>query len=144
MRKSSLVWVPVALLAVSAMVEGSMHARAARQAKPVVATASCHARQLEIDLAGDGRTEQVMLTRIGDESWADVYFAGELRSSTRVGAWHDDAALEAIDVNGDGRTDLVRRWSEGSQEHAQVWLSNGGAFEEGWSGISNATCVASR
>ena len=144
MRKSSLIWVPVALLAISAMVEGTMHARAARQAKPVVATASCHARQLEVDLAGDGRIEQVMLTRIGDDSWADVYFDGDLLSSTRVGTWHDDAAIEAIDVNGDGRTDLVRRWTEGSQEHAQVWLSDGGAFEAGWTGISTATCVAQR
>ena len=145
MRKSSLIWVPVALLALSAMVEGSMHARAARHAKqPVVATATCSARQLEVDIAGDGRQEEVILTRIGDESWADVYFRGDLQSSTRVGKWHDDAAIEALDVNGDGRTDLVRRWTEGSQEHAQVWLSDGGAFEAGWSGISTATCVAQR
>ena len=145
MRKSSLIWVPVALLAVSALVEGSMHAHAARQAKqPIVAAAPCSTRQLEVDVAGDGRTEQVILTRIGDESWADVYFRGDLQSSTRVGKWHDDAAIEALDVNGDGRTDLVRRWTEGGQEHAQVWLSDGGAFEAGWTGLSNATCVAQR
>ncbi|HEX4458901.1 MAG TPA: hypothetical protein VIA18_13085, partial [Polyangia bacterium] len=103
MRKSSLIWVPVALLAVSAMVEGSMHAHAARKATPVVAptamNAPCSTRQLEVDVAGDGRTEQVILTRIGDESWADVYYKGDLQSSTRVGTWHDDAAVEALDVN---------------------------------------------
>jgi hypothetical protein len=144
MRKSSLVWIPVALLALSAMVEGSMHARAAHKHKPLAALANCHARPVDVDIAGDGRTEQVMLTRIGNDSWADVYLDGELRSSTRVGAWHNDAAVEAIDVNGDGKTDLVRRWTEGSEEHAQVWISDGGSFEEGWSGISNATCVAQR
>ncbi len=77
MRKSSLIWVPVALLALSAMVEGSMQARAARRARAVVATATCSARQLEVDIAGDGRKEEVILTRIGDESWADVYFQGD-------------------------------------------------------------------
>jgi hypothetical protein len=59
-----------------------------------------------------------------------------------VGAWRDDAAIEALDVNGDGKIDIVRRWTEGSTQHAQVWLSDGRAFDEGWSGVTGSTCVA--
>ena len=39
---------------------------------------------------------------------------------------------------------LVRRWSEGPEQHAQFWLSDGSAFEEGWSGITGNHCVAQR
>ena len=53
--------------------------------------------------------------------------------------------IEALDVNGDGKVDVVRRWSEGPEQHAQVWLSDGSrAFDEGWSGVTGATCVATR
>jgi hypothetical protein len=82
--------------------------------------------------------------RVGDDAWADVWAGTTLRSSTRLGAWRDDAALEALDVNGDGKIDLVRSWGEGPEQQAQVWLSDGNAFDEGWSGVTGNTCVASR
>ncbi|MCU1281660.1 MAG: hypothetical protein JWM53_5206, partial [bacterium] len=91
---------------------------------------------------GDGVAESVRLVRVGGDAWADVWTGTMLRSSTRVGAWRDDAALEALDVNGDGKVDVVRRWSEGPEQHAQVWLSDGNAFDAGWSGVTGNTCVA--
>ena len=97
-----------------------------------------------MDLDGDGRAEQVKLVRVGDEAWADVWSGASMRSSTRVGAWREDATIEALDLNGDGRADLVRRWSEGPEQHAQFWISDGNAFDEGWSGITANHCVAQR
>jgi len=144
--KSLLFWIPAALLAVAALAEGGMHARGAKHVSTTTAAplASCYARELTLDIDGDGKPEQLKMVRIGDDTWADVYFAGQLRSSTRLGAWHDDAEIEAIDVNGDGRFDLVRRWNEGAKRHAQVWLSDGRAFDQGWTGINENTCVAQR
>jgi hypothetical protein len=145
--KTLLWWFPAAIVAIVAVVEGGMHmgARAAKkQAAHGAATASCRARELAVDLDGDGRTEVVKLVRVGNDAWADVWSGSALKSSTRVGDWREDAALEAIDVNGDGKIDLVRRWSEGPDQHAQVWLSDGAAFDEGWSGVTAKTCLAQR
>ena len=82
------------------------------------------------------------MVRVGDEAWADVWAGAAMRSSTRLGAWHDDATLEALDVNGDGKIDVVRRWAEGPEQHAEVWLSDGLAFDVGWSGVIGETCLA--
>jgi hypothetical protein len=136
-----LVWsIPAALVVLMALVEGGAQsrARAARRAP-----ASCAARELAMDVDGDGTAERVQLERVDDDAWADVWSGTSLRSSTRVGGWRDDATLEALDVNGDGKLDLVRRWHEGGEAHAQVWLSDGNAFDEGWSGVT-ASCIAQR
>jgi hypothetical protein len=139
--KSLLLWVPALLLAALAMVATGLRAgaRAAREEHPV-----CRTRALDVDLDGDGRAEHVNIVRVGNDAWADVWKDGALRSTTRVGAWRDDAELDAFDVNGDGRADLVRRWGEGARHIAQVWLSNGTAFDEGWTGETSNTCVAQR
>jgi hypothetical protein len=141
--KSLMWWVAAAVVAVVALTASGVH-MGARAAKKSPATAACRARELAVDLDGDGRAETVRLVRVGDDAWADVWSGALMRSSTRVGAWREDAALEALDVNADGKVDLVRRWSEGHEEHAQVWLSDGRAFDEGWSGITGHTCVAQR
>ena len=145
--KTLLWWIPATVVAMVAVAEGAMHmkGRASYQASvsaPATASAGCGARELRADLDGDGVAETVRLTRVGDDAWADVWGDATLRSSTRVGAWRDDAALEALDVNGDGKIDLVRRWSERGEEHASVWLSDGSAYDEGWSGVTGRTCVA--
>jgi hypothetical protein len=145
--KTLLWWFPASIVAIVAVVEGGMHmgARAARrQATHAPVTATCTAREVAVDLDGDGRAELVKLVRVGDDAWADVWSGDALKSSTRVGAWYDDVALETGDLNDDGKTDLIRRWSQGPEQHAQFWLSDGTAFEEGWSGITANHCVAQR
>lgn len=142
LTKTLLVWVPALLVATVAVVEGGMHtgAHAARKAPE----ASCKGRELAVDLDGDGRIETVKLVRVGDEAWVDVWSGPSLRSSTRVGAWRDDAGIEALDVDGDGKIDLVRRWSDAGAERAQVWLSDGLAFQEGGSSVTRRACIAQR
>jgi hypothetical protein len=138
-----LLWVPAALLAMLVLVAVSGMRAAARAAREQRSTA-CRVRAIDADLDGDGRLEQVKIVRYDGDAWADVWQDGSLRSSTRLGEWRDDAELDAIDVNGDGRMDLVRRWSRGTQHLAQVWLSDGVAFDAGWTGVTSATCVAQR
>jgi hypothetical protein len=136
--KTLLWWIPATVVAMVAVAEGAMHMNGRRAGN----AAACAMREVAVDLDGDGAVETVKMVRVGNEAWADVWSGVTLRSSTRVGTWHDDAALEALDVNGDGKIDLVRRWSQGPEQHASVWLSDGTAFEEGWSGITGNTCVA--
>jgi hypothetical protein len=148
-EKALLWWIPALVVAMIAVAEGGMHMGAARAARrhraPEICAGGCATRQVAVDVDGDGMVEQVRMVRVGDDAWADVWSGEALLSSTRLGAWHDDAAIEALDANGDGRVDVVRRWSEGPEEHAQVWLSDGSrAFDEGWAGVTGATCVASR
>jgi hypothetical protein len=147
-EKALLLWIPALAVAMIALAEGGMHMAAARAARHHRAPEICAGgatRQVAVDVDGDGMVEQVRMVRVGDDAWADVWSGESLLSSTRLGAWHDDAAIEALDANGDGKIDVVRRWSEGPEEHAQVWLSDGSrAFDEGWSGVTGATCVASR
>lgn len=146
--KALLWWIPALVVAMIAVAEGGMHmgaARAARRHHAEICAGGCATRQVSIDIDGDGMMDTVRMVRVGDDAWADVWSGDSLRSSTRLGQWRDDAAIEALDVNGDGRVDVVYRWSEGPEEHAQVWLSDGAnAFDEGWSGVTGATCVASR
>jgi hypothetical protein len=142
--KSLALWVPVVLLGMVATVTAGVRVGAQHAAHKTHGTA-CKLQSLEIDLDGDGRPEQVKIVRADGDAWADVWQNGALRSSTRVGAWRDDAELDAADVNADGRVDLVRRWSTGTQHVAQVWLSNGLAFESGGTtGVVSDTCVAQR
>lgn len=143
MKRSSgvLWWIPAISIALLALAEGSMHKRAKRAA---VAKAPCAMSELTMDLAGNGKPVNVRLEKIDGDAWADVLVGGELKSTTRVGAWRDDASLEALDVDGDGRADLVRRFDDGGKRVAEVWLSDGNAFVEGWRGPSEAVCVAER
>ena len=143
--KTLLWWIPATVVAMIAVAEGGMHMGAARAARHLTthgAAAGCHTQRVAADLDGDGRPESMRLVRVGDQAWADVWSGAQLRSSTRLGAWRADAVLEALDVNGDGKVDVVRHWSEGPEQHAQVWLSDGVAFDEGWSGVTANTCVA--
>jgi hypothetical protein len=144
-RTKTLLWsIPTIVVALVAVADAGMHMGASRHAHATAPTpsASCHARQVNADLDGDGTAETVHLVRVGDDAWADVWAGPLLRSSTRLGPWHDDAVLEALDVNGDGKIDVVRRWSEGPAKHAQVWISDGNAFDAGWAGVTGNACVA--
>src|SRR5260370_27046029 len=69
---------------------------------------------LLMDVDGDGKMDLVRVTRNHDEVWADVWLASgegfDLKSTTRLeaGAPSEMETLEVLDVNSDGRTDLVR------------------------------------
>jgi hypothetical protein len=144
MRRTLLWWIPAALLASVALVEGAVRV-GARAVEPRAAAPACSANDLAMDIDGDGKLEHVRLVRVDDDAWADVYSAnGSLRSSTRVGAWHESQSMEGFDADGDGQTDLVRRWKQGDQSQVQVWRSNGNAFEPGSQGPIDRTCVAMR
>jgi hypothetical protein len=140
-RNVLLWWIPAIAVALLALAEGGMHSHR-RHAS--AATRPCATTELTMDVAGNGKKATVRMVRIDDDAWADVLIDGNLKSTTRVGTWRDDAALQAIDANGDGRADLVRRYEENGKHVAEVWLSDGTAFEQGWRGPSDAVCVASR
>src|SRR5690349_21484220 len=71
--------------------------------------------ELRMDVDGDGRPERVRISRNDDGYWADVWLDGargaRLLSATRILACPGPAAAEltVMDVNGDGREDLVVR-----------------------------------
>jgi hypothetical protein len=138
-RNVVLWWIPAIAIALLALAEGAVHTRPHQAARPLCAT-----RELVMDVAGDGHAAKVQLTRVGDDAWADVLVDGNLQSTTRIGAWRDDSSLEAIDVNADGRADLVRRYDDNGKRVAEVWISDGTAFAPGWRGPSETVCIAQR
>jgi hypothetical protein len=81
-----------------------------------------------MDIAGTGYAARVRIARYGDDAWADVLAGGAITSTTRLGAWRDGATVEARDVDGDGRADLVRRLVEDGKRMTEIWLSDGRAF----------------
>lgn len=96
---------------------------------------TCQASDVSMDVDGDGRSECVRLVRVAADAWVDVRTVdGGLRSSTRVGAWTTDSQIEAFNVDGDRRMDLVRRWTADGKHMAQAWISDGNAFDAGWIG----------
>lgn len=97
-----------------------------------VGQAGAEARELAADVDGDGAAELVRRIHDDGRAWVDVWrWTGtrlDLVSSSALGAWRDDATELAMDVDGDGLTDLVRRYSEGGEAWAEVWRSDGSAF----------------
>jgi hypothetical protein len=141
-KRTLLLWVPATLVAVMAVAEGAMHVRS-RVTAHDAATSAC-VRELKIDLDRDGRLETVRLVRVGADAWVDVWSGDQMRSTTKLGVWRDDASIAAFDFNGDGRLDLVSRWSEGLETHAGIWFNDGLAFEAGPSGPAENDCIAQR
>jgi hypothetical protein len=140
MKRSVLMWwIPAIVIAALALFEGILRVRPHHSALP-----TCTNSALVMDLAGDGHPATVRIARYDDDAWADVIVDGNITSTTRIGAWRDDASVEALDVNGDGRVDLVRRFADNGKRVAEVWLSDGAAFEAGWRGPADAVCVAQR
>jgi hypothetical protein len=111
------------------------------------AAPGCAGGDIAADVNGDGHADCVRLTRVGQDAWVDVRTTdGQLRSTTRVGQWTADTELEAFNADGDARMDLVRRWQTNGTHWAQVWLSDGAAYQASWSGedprVTTRTLVA--
>jgi hypothetical protein len=86
-----------------------------------------------VDVNGDGKADIVRIWQNGANAQADVLlsngsgFVGT--SSTIIGGWGDTTLQNQFaDVNGDGKTDIVRVWNNGGNAQADVLLSNGVAF----------------
>ena len=143
--KALLLWIPAVLVGTMAVVEARMSASRAHVGRVHESQVACHARAISADVDGDGRPEQLRVVRANDdETWVDVWHNGALRSSTRLGTWNRGAEIDPVDVNGDGRIDLVRRWHDASGDRTQVWLSDGSAFEDGGAQVAAETRVAQR
>jgi hypothetical protein len=84
------------------------------------------------DVDGDGAAELVRRVHDDGRAWVDVWrWSGarlDLVSSSALGTWRDDATELAMDVDGDGLTDLVRRYAKDGAPWAEVWRSDGSAF----------------
>ena len=136
----TLIWVGLGLLALGWPLFASGPAQPA-------AAPRCAAGDVTMDVNGDGHDDCVRLVRVGQDAWADVRTVdGQLRSSTRLGEWTADTELEAFNADGDQRMDLVRRWQSNGTHWAQVWLSDGAAFQASWRGedprVTNRTLAA--
>jgi len=103
---------------------------------------SCAARELQMDVNGDGKTDLVRIWKNGNEAYAAVWLSDgtgfSLAWNGSVGGWCSDPSCDirerAMDVNGDGKTDLVRIWRNGNEAYAAVWLSDGTGFYSAWNG----------
>ena len=95
----------------------------------------CAIAELPMDVNGDGKMDLVRRGRSGSNATASVWLSNGTGftnvSSVSVGSWSisgDTAIAELpMDVNGDGKKDLVRRWHNGANAWALVYLSSGPA-----------------
>lgn len=143
MKTKMLSWsISSVLFAAFILAGGEVQLRRARAS--LLPKDPCPPARLALDVDGDGHDEEIRLVRVGDTAWADVWAHGQVRSTTRLGAWHDHERLAAVDANHDGKSDLLRRWNEGPSEHTELWLSDGVALTAGWSAVTGGRCVARR
>ena len=89
---------------------------------------------LVLDVNGDGRSDVVARSQNGTKFNAVVWISAgnsftKAGNGTEVGTYRDDTHHMALDVDGDGRMDLVERWKNSNSEFiATVWLSDGAGF----------------
>ncbi|HUQ01565.1 MAG TPA: RHS repeat-associated core domain-containing protein [Kofleriaceae bacterium] len=93
------------------------------------------ARYLMADVNGDGKTDMVELASpfLGTHSrktWLSTGYGFTLASTDSVAA-NDDARRLTIDVNGDGRDDIVELHPAFLVFSRRIWLSTGGGFVQG-------------
>jgi RHS repeat-associated protein len=106
---------------------------------------------MAMDVNGDGKTDLVRIgfDTSGNAVRASVYLASgsgafTAAGSSTVGNFFSQAVKIqnlALDVNGDGKTDLVRIGfaSSGAVAEAKVYLSNGSYFGSSYGGIADGT-----
>jgi hypothetical protein len=102
------------------------------------ASGYCQIAELPMDVDGDGKIDLVRRWRHhSGAAYAEVHLANgtgfDLASNNSVGGYcisgNCQIAELAMDVNGDGKTDLVRRWRNGTRAYAEIHLSNGRGFD---------------
>ena len=90
-----------------------------------------------VDVNGDGRADLVRIWNNNGRANAQVNLSNgtgfpAYDSNTDVGGWTGDGGAEdenfLVDVNGDGRADVVRIWNNNGQSNVLVYLSNGLGF----------------
>ncbi len=86
------------------------------------------------DVNGDGKADLVCIwLKNGNEAWAQTLLSDgngypTTTSNALFGGWNTTFKDSLVDVNGDGKIDLVRIWSQAGRSRAQVNLSNGTGF----------------
>lgn len=85
------------------------------------------------DVDGDGRADLIRIWKSGEQAMAQVNLSDGTgypvkNFNAAVGAWNVDYKNFFVDVNGDGRADLVRIWNRSGRAFAQVNFSNGTGF----------------
>jgi Salmonella virulence plasmid 65kDa B protein/FG-GAP-like repeat len=93
-------------------------------------------RELTMDVNGDGKTDLVRIWNNLNQANAQVWLGNgtgfTYGGNQEVGGWRSDAdnAIKelVIDVNGDGKSDLMRLWNNNGKTNALIWLGNGTGF----------------
>lgn len=88
------------------------------------------------DIDGDGRADILRIWNNNGGAQADLLLSNGVgfseTSNTIVGGWLDSAGKVVqnllADIDGDGKTDIVRIWNNNGTADASVWLSNGQKF----------------
>lgn len=85
------------------------------------------------DVNGDGRTDLIRVWKSGEQAMAQVNLSNGTgypvkNFNAAIGSWNADYKNYFVDVNGDGKADLIRIWNTGNGAKAQVNLSNGTGF----------------
>src|SRR5262245_58085400 len=94
------------------------------------------------DVNGDSRADLVRLFKkddepVGHDQWVDVHLSNNgayptLTCHKEVGGYEASTMNHLADVNGDGRTDIIRIWraNGGTSAYAQVLLADAnGCFD---------------
>jgi ribosomal protein L21E len=86
-----------------------------------------------VDVNGDGKSDLVRIWKNGDSAFAQVNLSNgkgfpSQSFNSSIGGWSTNTRDSFADVNGDGKSDLVRIWKNGESAFAQVNLSNGKGF----------------
>jgi hypothetical protein len=110
---------------------------------------------LPLDVNGDGKADLLVLWNNGGQATAAVNLSDgtgfKQASNAAVGSWNALGYHLVGDVNGDGKTDLVRILPSGTNAVAEVWLANadGTGFSEasadvvgGWNGSNDSYQLA--
>jgi len=110
-----------------------------------IGTYDASIQQYPMDVNGDGKTDLVRIWQNGTQAYAAVWLSTGTGftqvSNAPVGAWCTCIQdFYTVDVNGDGKNDLVRLWQNGTQQYAAVWLSTGTGFKEVWNNSIGTYC----
>jgi hypothetical protein len=83
-----------------------------------------------MDINGDGKSDLVRVWRWNDRTIAGTFTSNgngyNLTSIEDLGGWADNIKNIATDINGDGKSDLVRIWNNSGKAYAATYISNGG------------------